>query len=300
MTAHPRSDRLDRWSPLIRNGLTWLIEQAPPPGDQATTVNNTESYRLSRSGQITLGLIMALLAFLLYRQTFGANQQLSKRFAFCRSLQFVELAQIESEQQTMSMINNLASATPGQKLRLRQQYKLLLLDSDRLCSLGYFYRSQEAALMTVATSAFCLLSLTFAVGFAHGVVNNTNRTLQAVQVSAMGLLVVPVLFLQLGEQQRDTSIYLQLYLAHRHLIQQLKSAVANQDLPILTTDSSEANQTEQRDVPRLTDTGKVAQLIRRIDQQLEGFPPIPINLNDTTAKHVYGWLSRSWKQEISK
>jgi hypothetical protein len=286
--------------PLFRSWLGLLVELAPPSGDQATTVTNTQNYRLSRSGQITLGLTIALLAFLLYHQSLAANQQLSQRFAFCRPLQSVEPAQIESEQQTMSMINNLASATPGQKLRLRQQYKLLLLDSDRLCGLGYLYRSQEDALMTVATSAISLLSLTFAMGLAHGVVNNTNRTLQAVQVSAIGLLVVPMLFLQLGEQQRDTSIYLQLYLAHRHLIQQLKSAVANQDLPILSADSSQAHQTDQSDVPRLTDAGKVAELIRRIDQQLQSLPPVPISLNDTTVKHVYGWLSNSWKQEISK
>jgi hypothetical protein len=277
-----------------------MVELTQPSGEWATTATITQSYRLSRSGQISLGLTMTLLAFLLYRHTLVSNQQLIKRFQFCRPLQSAELVQSEVEQQSLSLINNLANATPGQKLRLRQQYKFLLFESDRLCRLDSFYRSQEAALMTVATCALCLLSLTFALGIAHGLVNNKNRTLQAIQVSAIFLLVVAMLFLQLGQQERNTNIYLQLYLAHRNLIQELRSAVANQDLPILGRESSEDNQATLGVLPKLTDSGKVALLIRRIDQQLQSLPPIPINLNDSTAKTIYGWLSIRIKHEVSK
>jgi len=277
-----------------------MVELAPPYEERTRPATINQSHRLSRTGQISLGLTMALLAFFLYRYSFASNQQLIKRFQFCRQLQSAQLVQSEVEQQSLSLINNLASATQAQKLRLRQQYKFLLFESDRLCGLDSFYRNQEAALMTMATSALCLLSLTFALGIAHGLVNNKNRTLQTIQISATFLLVVAMLFLQLGQQERNTNIYLQLYLAHRNLIQEFKSAVANQDLPILSRELSQANQTALDALPKLTDSGKVALLIRRIDLQLQSLPPIPIDLNDSTVKSLYGWLSIRMKQEVSE
>jgi hypothetical protein len=277
-----------------------MVELAPPSEERTRPATINQSHRLSRTGQISLGLTMALLAFLLYRYSFASNQQLIKRFQFCRPLQSAQLVQSEVEQQSLNLINNLTSATASQKLRLREQYKFLLLESNRLCGLDSFYRSQEAALMTVATSALCLLSLTLALGVVHGLVQNTNRTLQTIQVSATFVLVVAMLFLQLGQQERNTNIYLQLYLAHRNLIQELKSAIANQDLPILSRESRQANQTALDALPKLTDSGKVALLIRRIDLQLQSLPPIPIDLNDSTVKSIYGWLSIRVKQEISE
>lgn len=149
-----------------------MVELTQPSREWATTATITQSYRLGRSGQISLGLTMTLLAFLLYRLLLVSNQQLIKRFQFCRPLQSAELVQSEVEQQSLSLINNLASATPDQKLRLRQQYKFLLFESDRLCRLDSFYRSQESALMTVATCTLCLFSLTFTLRIAHVYVNN--------------------------------------------------------------------------------------------------------------------------------
>jgi hypothetical protein len=277
-----------------------MVELTQPSREWATTATITQSYRLGRSGQISLGLTMTLLAFLLYRLLLVSNQQLIKRFQFCRPLQSAELVQSEVEQQSLSLINNLASATPDQKLRLRQQYKFLLFESDRLCRLDSFYRSQESALMTVATCTLCLFSLTFTLRIAHVYVNNKDQTLQAIQVSAIFLLVVAIMFLQLGQKERNANIYLQLYLAHRNLIQDLRSAAANQDLPILGRESSKANQTTLGVLPKLTDSGKVALLIRRIDQQFQSLPPIFINLYDLTAKTIYGWLSIRIKHKVSK
>lgn len=300
MTTQITAKHRGPWPPLLRSWLASMVELAPPYEERTRPATINQSHRLSRTGQISLGLTMALLAFFLYRYSFASNQQLIKRFQFCRQLQSAQLVQSEVEQQSLSLINNLASATQAQKLRLRQQYKFLLFESDRLCGLDSFYRNQEAALMTMATSALCLLSLTFALGIAHGLVNNKNRTLQTIQISATFLLVVAMLFLQLGQQERNTNIYLQLYLAHRNLIQEFKSAVANQDLPILSRELSQANQTALDALPKLTDSGKVALLIRRIDLQLQSLPPIPIDLNDSTVKSLYGWLSIRMKQEVSE
>lgn len=287
------------------NGLppTWmaaLVEPAPIPGEHNNSAIPRSHYRLSRAGQILLGLAITVLAGLLYWQTVERNQQLSQQFALCLPVQPAGRAQAEAVRQTQSLINNLTHATPAQKLRLSQQYKLLLSQSVRLCGVASLYRSQESALMTVATSALCLLSLTIALGLTHGLVNNSNRTLNALQVTAAFLLVVPMLFLQLGEQVRNTPIFFQLYLTHRNLIQQLQSALANQDLPVFQVNPGDAQAMDQKILPGLSDPGKVALLIRRLDHQLQALPAVPLNFNDSTVIHVYGWLSSSWQQAISK
>lgn len=280
--------------------LNALVEPAPVAEGKATLTIHTPAYRLSRWGQVILGLAVSSLAVLLYNQTFEREQQLSQKFQLCLPLDSAGFARTETVQGTLSLIDKLAQATPGQKLRLHQQVKLLLSQSARLCGVASLYRSQESALMTVATSALCLLSLTIALGLSRGLVNNSNRTLNALQVTSAFLLVVPMLFLQLGEQVRNTPIYYQLYLAHRNLIQQLQSALANQDLPVFNANPAETNKTTANVVPELTDPGKVAQLIRRLDSQLQTLPQIPLNLNDSTIIHVYSFLSSSWKQSISR
>jgi hypothetical protein len=286
-------------SALVRSWLATLLEPSPPAVGELPAAAGPSAHRLSRSGQITLGLAMTLLAFLLYGQTLAANQQLSQRFEFCPSLPRAETQRREGVQQAQSLINNLASATPGQKLRLRQQSQLLLVESARLCGLASLYRSQEVALMTVATVGLCLLSLSVALGVSHGLVNNTNRTLQTLQVTSALLLAVPMAFLQLGEQMRNTSLYQQLYLARLNLHEQMLSTLANQNLPVWSANPCGANRTALSVVPGLTDATRVAELIRRVDGQLQALPPIPLNLNDATEKHVFGLLTNG-PEEISK
>jgi hypothetical protein len=286
-------------SPLVRSLLATLFEPSPLAVGELPAATRPTSHRLSRSGQIILGLAMTLLAFLLYGQTLATNQQLSERFEFCPSLRRAELPQGEGVQQSQSLINNLASATPGQKLRLRQQSQLLLVESARLCGLASLYRSQEVALMTVATAGLCLLGLSVALGLSHGLVNNTNRTLHTLQVTTALVLAVPMAFLQLGEQKRNTSLYQQLYLARLNLHEQLLSTLANQNLPVWSAIPCDANGTALSVVPGLTDATKVAELIRRVDGQLQALPPIPLNLNDATEKHVFGLLTNG-PDEISK
>lgn len=291
MTAHLTTEGRGPRSAPVRPWLAMLREPAPPAPGQQRDAKGPSTHRLSRSGQIVLGLALSLLAVLVHAQTFETNQQLSQRFRFCPPLELSEWPQIAEVQQTQSLINNLSSATPGQKLRLRQQSQHLLLESARLCGLASLYRSEEAALMTTATVALCVLTLSIAMGFSHGLMNNTNRTLITLQVTSALALVVPMAFLQLGEQMRNTSLYEQLYLARLHLHEQLLSTLANQNLPVWKASSCASNRSSLSVVPGLTDPTKVADLISRIDRQSQSSTPIPLNLNDSTEKQVFGFLS---------
>ena len=119
MMAQAPGQAGDRWLPLVRTLQEVLIEQVPPPLVSPACVTSTPAHRLSRSGEIALGLTITLLAVVLYAQTLVANQRLSQRFAFCQPLRSGELAQNEAARQTQSLISNLSSATPSQKLLSR-------------------------------------------------------------------------------------------------------------------------------------------------------------------------------------
>ena len=298
MTAQAPGQPGGRWLPSLRALLDALIEPAPPPPAKPTSVTSAAAHRLSRSGEIALGLTITVLAVGLYGQTMLANQRMSKRFAFCQPPRTDALAQSEAARQTQSLISNLSSATPSQKVRLGQQANGLVAESARLCGLAALNHSEEAALMTVATAALCLLSLTVVMGLAHGLVNTTNRTLRTLQVTAMFLLVVSMVFLQLGEQVRNSNFYLRLYLAHRNLHQQLLSALANQDLPALSPNPSQANQRLMRAAPALGSSSKVAELIRAMDLQVQALPPVPLDLNDSTVSQVYHMLTKGWQDKL--
>ena len=152
--------------------------------------------------------------------------------------------------------------------------------------------------MTVATAALCLLSLTVVMGLAHGLMNTTNRTLRTLQVTAVFLLVVPMVFLQLGEQARNSNFYLRLYLAHRNLHQQLLSALANQDLPTLSPNPSQANQRPMGALPTLESSARVAQLIQAVDLHVQALPPVSMDLNDSTVSQVYHMLTKGWQDKL--
>lgn len=298
MTAQAPGQWAGRLLPLVRNLREALIEPAPPPLETTASASTTPAHRLSRSGEIALGLTITLLAVGLYGQTLMANQRLSQRFAFCQPPRSAELAQSEAARQTQSLISNLASATPSQKVRLAQQANGLVAESARLCGLAALNHSEEAALMTVATAALCLLSLTVVMGLVHGLAKSTNRTLRTLQVTAMFLLVVPMVFLQLGEQVRNSSFYLRLYLAHRNLHQQLLSALANQALPAFSPNPSNANQKPMRTLPVLGSSARVAELIRAMDLQVQALPPVPLELNDSTVSQVYHMLTKGWQDKL--
>lgn len=299
MMAQATAERNGRLFRLVRVLLDTLIEPAPPPLERASTASSTPAHRLSRSGEIALGLTIMVLAVGLYGQTLLANQRLSQRFAFCQPLRSGELAQSDVARQTQILISNLTGATPSQKVRLGQQANRLVSDSARLCGLAALNHGQEAALMTVATAALCLLSLTVVMGLAHGLMNSTNRTLRTVQVTAVFLLVVPMVFLQLGEQVRNSSFYLRLYLAHRNLHQQLLSALANQDLPMFSPNPTTTNHRPMGRLAPLGNPTRVAELIRSVDLQVQALPPVPLKMSDSGVIQVLHLITNGWKNEIA-
>ncbi|MFN9630250.1 MAG: hypothetical protein ACK59A_08480 [Cyanobacteriota bacterium] len=285
--------------PRVRTLLDALIEPAPPPLEGPACPTSTPAHRLRLSGEIALGLTITLLALGLYGQTMAVNQRLSQRFGFCQPPRSGELSQSEAARQTQSLISNLTYATPSQKVRLAQQANGLVAESARLCRLAALNHGQEAGLMTVATAALCLLTLTVVLGLAHGLMNTTNRTLRTLRVTAVFLLVVPMVFLQLGDQVRNGAFYLRLYLDHHNLYQQLLSALANQDLPVMNPNPNNGTQRPMRTLPPLGSSARVAELIRALDLQLQALPPIPLTMNDSGVIQVFHLLTNGWKDEVT-
>lgn len=293
MTAHadrPQTNSLARRLPVW---LASLVEPSsspvPSPAAPAAVL------RLSRSGQILLGLGLSTLALLLYTLTLQWSLKTNQKFQFCQPLSLWGASAAEGEQQSKRLINALAGATASQKLRLQQQTLILQAESERLCDLVILSRAQEEALLALATLALCLLSLTIIQGLGQGLVNNTNRTLQVVQISTTVVLVSCVAFLHLGQEVRNTSRLLQLYLWHRDLQQQLTSALANQDRPVFFLRAAlkpeQGARSGSHSIPRLSDSVQVAMLIRAVDIQLQSLPPLSVNLDESAVKKMFGWMS---------
>ncbi len=300
MRAQATVERDGRWSTLLRALLDALIEPTPPTPERSAAAAPAPGHRLSRSGQLALGLTITLLAVLLYAQTLAANQQLSQRFAFCQPQRSAGVAPSDAAWQTQSLIRNLTGATPSQKLRLAQQANGLAVESARFCGLAALNHAQQAALLTVATAALCLLCLTVVLGLVHGLMNSTNRTLRTLQVTAVFLLLVPMVFLQLGEQVPNSNFYLRLYLSHRNLHQQLLSALANQDLPVMNPNPTKTNKGPMKPLPVLGVSARVAELIRSVDLQVQALPPVPLKMNDSGVIQVLQVITNGWKNEFTK
>lgn len=66
MMAQAPGQWASRWLPLVRNLREALIEPAPPPLETTANASTTPAHRLSRSGEIALGLTITLLAVGLY------------------------------------------------------------------------------------------------------------------------------------------------------------------------------------------------------------------------------------------
>jgi hypothetical protein len=127
-------------------------------------------------------------------------------------------------------------------------------------------------------------------------VNNTNRTLKTVQISTTVVLVTSVAFLQLGQEVRSTGRLFQLYRWHRDLQQQVASALANQDRPVFQLQAGPDPQRENGKAmplaPPLSDSDQVALLIRAVDAQLQSLPPLPVNLDESAVRQMFGWMGK--------
>lgn len=291
MTAH--SDRPRTWS-RARRILAWLpslIEPASSPAEP----HHPPPQRLSRSGQVLLGSTLALVGVILYAQSLQWSLKSNQQFRFCQPLSMWGVPLNQEKRQTQRMINALAGATASQKVRLNQQVQMLQAETQRLCELVVLSRAQEEALLAVATAGLCLLILTIAHGVVQGLVNNTNRTMQVLQVSAIVWLLSSVAFLYVGQEFRNTSRTFQLYLWHRDLQQQVASALANQDRPAFRLQAAFKQETAQRNgahsAPLLSDSAQVARLIRGIDEQLQSLPPLSVNLDESAVKKIFDWIS---------
>ena len=252
--------------------------------------------RLSRSGQILLGVGASLVALLLYGLTLQWGLTSNQQFHFCQPLSLWGAQPAEGERQTRTLIDVLKGATGSQKVRLRQQALILQAESERLCELVIRSRAQEEALLVVATTSLCLLSLTILQGLAEGLVTNRNRTLKAVQISTTVILVTSVAFLHLGQEVRNTGRLLQLYLWHRDLQRQFVTALANQDRPFFLLQAApkleRGGENGLRFAPPLSDSDQVALLIRAVDAQLQSLPPLSVNLDESAVRKMFGWMSK--------
>jgi len=240
------------------------------PGDAARL-------RLSRSGQLCIGLGIVMLAAFTYGLSWHLTQQLGRHWQLCMRLEAASPMR-EEYWQTLQFVDQLRSATPAQKLRLKQQVRLIVVRIDSVCSVMVFYRSQESSLMAVATASVSILTLAISIGLPQGLANLNNRALQAVLWANGFLVVLTVSVLQLGQQSINIKNNLGHYRNNRSLFTELQTSLANQEA------GSGSPQP-------LDSSMRVAQMIRDIDAQLQMTPVFSLGLNEDLALRMYGRLT---------
>lgn len=272
--------RFQGWIGFIREILHEI------PGEEGAA-----PFRINRPGQVAMGVVLTLMALTGYSLAWYSSQHLGHRWQVCLTLDAEGLLR-QNHTETMELIKALNGATPGQKLRLRQQTTWLVQQMDGLCKVSIWYRSQGTALMTVATGAAALLMVSVALGLPKGLAGS-NRILQALMLTATVHLVLVMSFLQLGEQSLNGSRNLTSYRAHRALLQWLQSSLANQDL-VLASQQQAPQQlapAQPQAVTELNARTRVAELIRAMDSRIQSLPVITIGLDDGLADEMYGRIT---------
>lgn len=273
--------RFQGWIGFIREILHEI------PGEEGAA-----PFRINRPGQVAMGVLLTLMALTGYSLAWYSSQHLGHRWQVCLTLDAEGLLR-QNHTETMELIKALNGATPGQKLRLRQQTTWLVQQMDGLCKVSIWYRSQGTALMTVATGAAALLMVSVALGLPKGLAGS-NRILQALMLTATVHLVLVMSFLQLGEQSLNGSRNLTSYRAHRALLQWLQSSLANQDLVLASQQQAPQQQqapAQPQAVTELNARTRVAELIRAMDSRIQSLPVITIGLDDGLADEMYGRIT---------
>lgn len=253
----------------------WISALFFEPVSKADAGNGSEPKRLSRSGQVGLGLLIIAVAGFTYTYSWQLTGSLVGRWKLCLQLRAGSALQADYHQ-TLRMVDALGAATPSQKLRLKQQLRELVLRLDGVCSIVIFYRSQEWALLAVATISFSLLSYAVAIGLPQGLANVNNRTLQ-VAIGTNGFIgVIAVAFLQLGQQNENLKGNQLHYRSNHSLFMVFQTELANQQLTI------------NRAQPLALDSpGAVAALIRGMDAQMRKVTVFSLGIDEAAALQMY-------------
>lgn len=258
---------------------SWVLSSFFESASSADVGSASGRIRLNRSGQVALGLLITGIAGLAYAYSWILTGSLASQWQICLQLRPGSALQADYNQ-TLVMVDSLTYATQPQKNRLKQQLREVVLRLDGVCSVVVFYRSQESALLAVATLAFSLLSYAIVIGLPQGLANVQNRTLQVVIGTSGFLGVLSVAFLQLGQQDVNVKANHSNYRLNHALLVDLQTSLANQQLTV------------GQAVPEpLGSSAAVAVLIRSVDSRLAFSPVFSFGIDETAAMQMYDRLT---------
>ena len=261
---------LPSWIPSLREGI------AP-------------SRRLSRFGEVLLGISILITALVIYEASLQISSQMSGRGEVCLSLpKDAHLASVpevsvnnqllRQYRQGMLLIQELPAASPSQRLRLNEQLNGIVRELSSVCYLNLYYINQESALLTLATTSSTVVVICLVLVAPAGV-QNITRTQRTVLFTAGAVLGVAINFLQLGEQQVNATRANQMYHGEKALLQRMASSLANKRL--------EAGITSDNGLEPLRNPDDVARLISGIDTQRLAMPEPRLQFDGTMAKDIW-------------
>lgn len=285
--------------------LTQLIDalSEPQAGVDATKAGEQAGRQISLLGQvvITTAIILAgLTSFLGTRQIY---EHLNQSTLTClslpagnsrespiehspianKSISRKESLLLNQYEQSQELIAGLAKATPGQRLRLSQQLRILTHGLDDFCIIHSRFRAQQAGLLLVATWSASLATM-LALLMAPQGLQNTSRTERTIFISTAFVLGISLSFLNFLDPDTNAIKAVASYTNYNRLLQSLSSSLANQQLLLL---SPKSTQTAAAARQPLSSSSLVAELISNLDAALIAIPDPTITVNGNFARNAF-------------
>lgn len=302
-----RTHRLQRSAPLrpqsklrpsafVWPSLTEAVPTSAPGPDPIPAGSGGEEpsppgRRLTPWGQVLLSAALLLAGLFVYLGAWGISRRITSHGEICLKLPPTPPSEVHeglnNQNQLLrdyeigkELIRDLPAASPGQRLRLKNQLYGLVRNLDSLCHLNIYYYNEESALLTAATSSATVLIISLILLAPQGL-QNISRSLRTVLFTAGAILGLSVNFLQLGQQQVNGAKAEEVYRGQYALLQRFTSSLANQRI--------EAGISASQTLTSLTTPLAVAQLITAIDTKRLSMP-------DPRSEFDSSLAERTWMQ----
>jgi hypothetical protein len=190
-----------------------------------------EERHLSQLAHVAASLSILILWWAFFHLVHGMSMARFQEWQTCENnlspANATQISLSQQQDQINGMIDALGTtATPSQKMRLRQQIAEIIRILDSACQRRLYFASQRVALGTIGTGAVIILTLTFGLSASKGI-QQTNRLTLNLAGTALIALTTAVSVSTLFSDSSNLPNTIKLYLNARTLLNTFATDLVN-------------------------------------------------------------------------